>query len=179
VALAPFEFTQAIAFVNLQGAAYTGGTPGVAPGAWTSPSFVQDFTPDFANLQFGTNGAAVAPGSHLAVVTGEFGSAGIGLLQLPTTIAPAATPSAVDWVSANVPNDPSAAPWAMGRDPHTVTAYVSPNGGKAYAVISNQARTFLVKVDMAMLLAAPRLPGTHTADSTTAAYAASFTFVAQ
>jgi len=67
----------------------------------------------------------------------------------------------------------------MGLDPHTVTAYVSPNGGKAYAVISNQARTFLVKVDMAMLLAAPRLPGTHTADSTTAAYAASFTFVAQ
>jgi hypothetical protein len=179
VALAPFEFTQAIAFVNLQGATFTGGTPGVAPGTWTSPSFVQDFTPDFANLQFGTNGAAVAPGSHLAVVTGEFGSAGIGVLQLPTTIAPAATPSAVDWVSANVPNDPSATPWAMGRDPHTVTAYVSPNGGKAYAVISNQARTFLVKVDMAMLLAAPRLPGTHTADSTTAAYAASFTFVAQ
>jgi hypothetical protein len=60
-----------------------------------------------------------------------------------------------------------------------VTAYTSPNGGKASALMSNVERTYLVKVDMAALLAAPRLPGTHKADPGAAAYAAAFTFIAQ
>lgn len=181
VALAPFEFAQSVAFVNLTGATYTGGSPGVSPGTWTAPTNVQSFAPDFTNLSAGASGSAVAPGSHFAVITGEFGGAGFGVLQLPSTVTATTIPAAVDWVSANVPNTPPplAIPWSMGLDPHTVTAYVSPNDNKAYALMSNIERTFLVKVDMAMLLAAPRLAGTHTADPTTAAYAASFTFVAQ
>jgi hypothetical protein len=181
LALAPFEFTQSIGFANLSTGAVTfaGGVADTAPGTWTAPINVQNFAPDFDNLIFGTNGSAVAPGSHMAVITGEFGGAAFGLLQLPATVTPATVPAATDWVSANVPDPAPAVAWSMGKDPHTVTAYTSPNGGKAYALMSNVERTYLVKVDMAALLAAPRLAGTHRADPGTAAYAAAFTFIAQ
>ena len=156
----PVPTIQKLAFVNLSAPTLTPGSPG----SWSAPTNVQDFSPDFVNLTFGTNGLAVAPGSHLAVVAGEFGGAGFAVIQLPATVTPATVPAATDWVSANVPNDPSTAPWSMGFDPHTVTAYVSPNGGTAFALMTNAARTFLVKIDMALLLSAPRLPGTHTAN---------------
>jgi hypothetical protein len=69
----------------------------------------------------------------------------------------------VDWVSFTVPNDPSGAAWAEGDDPHTVTAYVSPNTGKAFGVLGNLSfsattfgPTFLAIVDLQGLLNAPR-----------------------
>jgi len=180
IALAPIEFTQKVAFANLTGATLSGGVPGVSPGTWSAPTNVQDFSPDFSNLAAGNSGSAVAPGSHLAVIAGEFGGVGFGVLQLQTVVTPTTIPAATDWVSANVPDIPTTppTPWTMGLDPHTVTAYVSPNNGKAYALMTNIERTYLVKVDMALLLSAPRLLGTHTANPLTIP-AGTFTFIAQ
>jgi len=175
IALAPGEFSQSVAFVNLAGATFTSGSPGT----WSAPTNVQNFSPDFANFFFGgPSGSAVAPGAHLAIVTDEAGGSAVGVLQLPSTIGTTDTPAATDWVSADVPSPDGVNPWMMGLDPHTVTVYVSPNNGKAYALLSNIARTFLVKIDMALLLTAPRLSGTHTANPSTIP-AGTFTFIAQ
>jgi hypothetical protein len=173
IALAPLEFTTMVFFVNLQGVTFTAGSPGT----WTGPTNLQDLGPDFSTLVAGNSGSAVAPGSHLAVIAGEFGGSSFGVLQLQTAVTPATVPAATDWVEADVPNDPSGFPWAMGTDPHTVTAFVSPNDGKAYALMSNNARTFLVKVDMAALLGAPRLTA-HKANPATIP-AGTFTFIPQ
>ena len=107
--------------------------------------------PDFSSfLSAGISGIAVAPGSHLAGVPA---TSGVG------------TPSAVDYVAAMMPNDPSGAPWDMGLDPHTMTAYTSPNSGKAILAISNLTRTYLALVDMQKLLDPMlRTPGTNTVD---------------
>jgi len=59
----------------------------------------------------------------------------------------------------------------MGCDPHTVTAYVSPNSGKAIGVVTDYSYTsckssgspqYLGLIDLAGVLKAPRTPGTHT-----------------
>jgi hypothetical protein len=113
-------------------------------------------------LSEGTNGIAVAPGTHVAVVAGEFGGAGFGAVRLPASSG-SGTPTVVDYVAANIPNDPSGRAWLMGLDPHTLTAYKSPNSGKPIAVITNDIRTFVALVDLEGLLAAPRDPGTHKA----------------
>ncbi len=82
--------------------------------------------PTTGGLAAGTNGIAVAPGTHLGIVTGEFGGNVEGVIQLPSTSG-SGTPAVVDYVAFTVPNTPADAPWAEGFDPHTVTAYVSPN----------------------------------------------------
>jgi hypothetical protein len=130
-------------------------------GMWNAPSQSQ-YLPELAyNLTNGPNGIAIAQGTHLGVVTGEFCcGAGFGVIQLPSTSG-SGTPAIVDWVEANLPNDPSSASWVNGEEPHTVTAYVSPNTGKALAVIGNDSRTYIALIDMQALLSAPRQPGTH------------------
>jgi hypothetical protein len=161
IAAAPGEFSSFIVITDLSQAVYTPG----APGTWSAPTTVQDF-PDFLSFTAaGVSGMAVAPGSHLAGVTDEFGGPAFGVVQLPAT-GGAGAPVAVDYVAASMPNDPSGAAWDMGLDPHTVTAYTSPNTGKATLAISNLARTYLALVDMQALLAAPRTPGTNTVDPT-------------
>jgi hypothetical protein len=101
---------------------------------------------------------AVAPGTHLAVVSSKGddvkdyeGNTGFGVIQLPATSG-VGIPSIVDWVEAYIPDLPDGSEWAMGDDPHTVTAYVSPNNGRAYAVIDNESNTALAVVDMQALL---------------------------
>ena len=161
IAAAPAEFTSFIVLTDLSQAAYTPGSPGT----WSAPTTIQNF-PDFASFTAaGISGMAIAPGSHLAGVTDEFGGPAFGVVRLPAT-GGAGAPVAPDYVAASMPNDPSGAPWSMGLDPHTVTAYTSPNSGKAILAISNVARTYLALVDMQALLAAPRLPGTNTVDQT-------------
>lgn len=161
VALSSDEFTGNIFIADLTQATFTSGTPA---GTWSAPSQLQSL-PEFINLSAGTSGLAVAPGTHLAVVTGEFGASDFGGLQLPATSG-TGTPAVVDYVAANVPNDPSGNPWQMGLDPHTVTAYVSPANGKGYALIANTpSPTYLAVVDIQALLAAPR-SGAHTVDPT-------------
>lgn len=131
VALATDEGTGNVFFADLTQAVFTPGSPGT----WTAPSNLQNF-PEFADFSAGTNGIAVAPGTHLAIVTGEFGGDLEGVVQLPATSG-TGTPAAVDWVAFNVPAQPDEATWLQGFDPHTVTAYVSPNSGKAFAVLGN------------------------------------------
>lgn len=77
------------------------------------------------------------------------------------------TPALADWVAASLPNTPDAKPWAMGDDPHTLTAYTSPTSGKQYAIFEddvnqNGTRTFLAVVDLQALLLLPRTTA-HTA----------------
>ena len=176
IAVAPGEFSQSIVLANLSGATYAPGSPGT----WSAPTFIQDFSPDFANLAAGASGLAVAPGSHLAIIAGEFGGAGFGAIQLPSSISTVGVPAATDWVSANMPNPREGTPWSMGLDPHTVTAYVSPGSGKALGLMTNIERTFLAQVDLAALLAAPRVAGTHTVDPTVDLVGSGIvTFVAQ
>src|SRR5262249_17012920 len=102
------------------------------------------------------------PGTHLGIVTGEFGGNLQGVIQLPATSG-SGIPAVVDWVSFTVPNDPSGAIWSQGDDPHTVTAYVRPNSGKPFEVLRNLSfssttfgPTFVAVVDLQGLLNAPR-----------------------
>jgi hypothetical protein len=88
-------------------------TPG-SPGTWSAPSQLQTLS-DFASpaLSFGPPGLAVATGSHIAIVTGEFGGSGFGAIQLPSTSG-SGTPSISDWVECNILNDPKGNPGAWG-----------------------------------------------------------------
>lgn len=110
-------------------------TPG--SGSWTVGT-AQSFPnlSEFESYVPGVTGIAVAPGSHLAIVTGEFGGNQFGVLKLPETSGTGA-PNLVDHVSATLPALPGGVVWSQGLDPHAITAYVSPNDGKAYGVLAN------------------------------------------
>jgi len=129
-------------------------TPG-SPGTWSAPFQYQNLFPDMGLTNAGTDGIAVAPGTHFGVVTGEFGDNVEGVFQLPSTSG-TGTPAAVDSVEFTIPKDPKGLTWAQGCDPHTVTAYVSPNTGKALAVLGNLDFSFLAVVDIEGMLKAPR-----------------------
>src|SRR5260370_36368158 len=103
------------------------------PGTWPDAASQIQPCPEFLHFAAGTAGIAVAPGTHLGIVTGEGGGNVEGVIQLPSTSG-TGTPAVVDWVAFTVPNDPSGATWSEGNDPHTVTAYVSPNSHKAVGV---------------------------------------------
>jgi hypothetical protein len=68
----------------------------------------------------------------------------------------------VDWAGASIPSTPDGNSFQNGFDPHTITAYVSPNTQKAYGLIADWATdvpTYLAVIDLKALLAAPRLAG--------------------
>jgi len=74
------------------------------------------------------------------------------------------TPALVDhaYVS-SMPLTPDGFPFSAGFDPHTLTAYTSPNTGKSSAVFVDYAPgypDYLGVVDLACVLAQPRTPGT-------------------
>jgi hypothetical protein len=187
IALSTIEGSGDLFIADLTQAKFTPGSPG----AWTdTASQIQHF-PEFRTLfpdgRFkmglfnGTSGIAVAPGTRFAVVTGEdcsFTGAVCnieGVIELPSTSG-TGTPSVVDWVAFTVPDDPSGTAWAEGGDPHTVTAYVSPNSKKAFGVLGNHSFTFLAVIDLEGLLKAPRTGG-HTV--TNPLPAALVTFIAE
>jgi len=152
IALGTDEFTGDLFIADLTQAEFTPGTPA---GTWTDAASQLVNFPEFDNLAAGTCGIAVAPGTHLAIVTGEYGGDLEGVVELPATSG-SGTPAFVDYVAFTVPGDPSDTQWAEGYDPHTVTAYVSPNSGKAYAVLENADFSYLAIVDLQALLSAPR-----------------------
>jgi hypothetical protein len=154
IALSSLEGSTSLYIADLTQAVFTAGTPGT----WTDTAAQTQNFPEFT-FAAGTNGIAVAPGSHLGIVTGEFGGNLEGVIQLPATSG-TGTPAVTDWVSFLVPNLASGSPWSEGFDPHTVTAYVSPNDGKAFGVLENGDFSFLAVVDLQGLLAAPRT-GAH------------------
>lgn len=162
IALAGIEFTGNLYIADLKQATFTSGTPGT----WAAPSQVQHF-PEFAGLAAGTSAIAVAPGStHLGIVAGEFGGNLVGAIQLPSKSG-TGTPAVVDYVAAKIPQDPAGRPFSNGFDPHTTTAYTSPNNGKAYGAAADWASgtpDYVAVIDLQALLNAPRTAGTHTVD---------------
>jgi len=159
IALSAIEFTGNLFITDLTQATFTPGSPGT----WTAPSQTTSF-PEFVNFAAGTSGIAVAPGSHLALAAGEFGGNMFGVVVLPSTSG-SGTPAFGDYVACSVPNTPDGAGWQQGLDPHTMTAYVSPNNGRALGLMANYPPpNWLALIDLAGVLSAPRLTGTHTCD---------------
>ena len=151
IALTVGEFSNTVYMADLTQAALTPG----APGSWTGP---QSLTTIIGSYSAGLSGVTVAPGTaHLATVTGEFGGSSFAVLQLPATSG-SGTPAIVDYAYV-----PCITGFSAGLDPHTVTAYTSPNDGKAYTVFaSSPPPSTLAVVDMAAVLARPRGGDGHT-----------------
>jgi hypothetical protein len=154
IAMSSYEFSDEIYITDLTQATFTSGTPGT----WTAPG--QFFNLSDSGYSAGTSGISVAPGSgHLGVVTGEFGGSAYSALQLPATSG-SGTPTLADHAYvASMPNTPDGYPFSAGYDPHTVTAYTSPNNNKSYAVFADYYfgyPTWLGVVDLACVLSQPR-----------------------
>src|ERR1017187_1453207 len=148
-------FVGALYITDLTQAVFVPGTPGT----WSAPQTSTVF-PEFANMTFGTEGLAVAPGSHLAFTAGEFGSGQppeIGVVTLPSTSG-SGTPAFGDYVAAYLPLTPDGFPFQVGYDPHTLTAYASPGGGYKGRVADwfLGFPSYVAVVDMPGLLSAPR-----------------------
>jgi hypothetical protein len=146
------QFPFAVFVTDLTQAKLTAGSPGT----WTAPAtnFVITTTYSFSAA---TDGIAAASGtSHLAIITGEFGGNTFAVLKLPSTSG-SGTPTVLDYAVAQVPSSTTCGGvFSAGFDPHTVTAYTSPNDGKAYGLMANGGATCLVRLDLAAILAAPR-----------------------
>jgi hypothetical protein len=148
IALAPGEFTNNVQLVNLNSISF--GTT-----TYTAPNSVFTVATNYS-FSAGLCGSAVAQGSgHLAVVTGEFGGNTFSVLQLPAS-ASTATPAVVDYVTAAIPDNAACGgTFSAGYDPHTVTAYTSPNDGNSYAVFAGYiggVPACLAKVNMTQLI---------------------------
>jgi hypothetical protein len=165
IALAPVEFSgpSNVFIADLTQATFTAG----APGTWMDPvgSQVQTLSESF--LTFGASGIAVAQGTHTGILSGEFSGNAITAIALPTTSG-IGTPAISDWVTCNIPTDPSGAVWNTGDDPHTLTAYQSPSSIDAIGLLANGGVgtpvTFLARVDLTQMLnptIVPRTVGGH------------------
>jgi hypothetical protein len=166
IALAPAEFSNpsSVFIADLTQAHFTPGSPS---GTWTAPSQIQ--TLDESSLAAGASGIAVAQGTHTGVVTGEFGGSAITAIKLPSTSG-SGTPAITDWVTCNIGNTPDGNTWSEGDDPHTVTAYQSPNTGNADGLFANEEASWLAKVDLTKMLdptAVPRDAAGHACTSGT------------
>lgn len=133
-----------------------------SPGTWFGPGQFVGF-PEFLYLNYatlaGTSSVAVPPGSHLAVVTSEGAGDGVAVVELPSTSG-SGTPGFGDYAVASLPRTPDGQSWSQGFDPHTITAYVSPNTGRPMAVFANASPpTWLALIDLQGLLDAPRKAG--------------------
>ncbi|BAP88765.1 uncharacterized protein E1O_16340 [Burkholderiales bacterium GJ-E10] len=155
IALAAEEFSSNVYIVDLSQAAYT---PALPAGTWTAPGNTVNVGAG-GYFSAGTSGISVAPGTgHLGIVTGEFGGNTATVFQLPST-AGTGTPGLVDFAYFTLPSTPDGTYFSAGNDPHTTTAYTSPNNGKAYGVIADWATgapAYLAIIDLKALLAAPR-----------------------
>ena len=131
VAIAPGEFSNSLYLANMNALSLTAGTPGSYTAPNTNATLVSDY-----GFAAGLSGSAVAQGSgHLAVVTGEFGGNTFAVLKLPAT-AGSGTPALVDYAVAAIPDSTACGGFVAGFDPHTITAYTSPNTGDSYAVFA-------------------------------------------
>jgi hypothetical protein len=156
IVLAPAEFSgpSNIFIADISNPAFAPFTPGT-PGTWTAPSQVQSLSESF--LSAGASGLAVAQGTHMGIVTGEFGGDVITAMLLPATSGGGVTPAISDWVSCNIGNG-----FSNGFDPHTVTAYQSPANGHAIALLANGGATTLAVVDLTNMLDSTIVPRTLT-----------------
>ena len=153
-----FQPTSQVFIADLTQATFTTGTPGT----WTAPSQLQILTE--SALSFGASASAVAQGTHIGILTGEFGDTNVTAIQLPATSG-TGTPAITDWVTCGIGSStPGGPPFADGADPHTVTAYQSPNSGDAIALLANLGATQLAAIDLTKMLnpaVVPRTAGGH------------------
>jgi len=165
IALAGVEFPEpsSVYIADLTQATFTAG----APGTWTDPVGSQVQSLSESVLFFGATSIAVAQGTHTGMLSGEFGGNAITAIALPTTSG-SGTPAISDWVTCNIPSDPSGMVWNTGDDPHTLTAYQSPSSSDAIGLLANGGGgfpvTFLARVDLAQMLnpaIVPRTVGGH------------------
>jgi hypothetical protein len=154
IVLAPAEFSgpSDVFIADISNPVFAPFTAG-SPGTWTAPSQVQTLSESF--LSAGASGLAVAQGTHMGIVTGEFGGDVITAIQLPAISGGGATPAIGDWISCNIGNG-----FSNGFDPHTVTAYRSPTTGHAIAVLANGGATSLAVVDLTNMLDSTIVPRT-------------------
>ena len=140
ITLAPYEFSNPshVLVADLNSAIFVPGSPG----SWTSLSAVNTLTE--SHLASGASGCAVAQGTHTGIITGEFGGDEITAIAMPPAPGVVILP---DWVSCTIGSG-----FSNGGDPHTVTAYRSPNNGHAYALLVNDAANTLALVDLTMML---------------------------
>jgi len=168
IALASDEFTGDLYITDLSQSVFTAPTGGVPNGTWTAPGQLVNF-PEFDFFSAGTDGISVAAGTtHLGIVSGEFGGNTFGVFQLPATSG-TGTPAFVDYAASAMPATPDGRAFSAGFDPHTITAYTSPNDGRAYGLISDWVTgvpTYVGVIDLQKLLSAPRTTGTHNVDPT-------------
>jgi len=166
IALATQEFTNNLYLVDLTQAEFFPAVPPNTAGTWTAPG--QSITLNTYSFSAGTDGISVAAGTtHLGITTGEFGGNTFAAFQLPATSG-TGTPNLVDYAGAALPNTPDGETFSAGYDPHTITAYTSPNNGKAYGLISDWVYgypTWVAVIDLQALLNAPRT-SSNTVDPT-------------
>jgi hypothetical protein len=149
VGITPGEFTNSVDLVNLNSITF-------ASPNYTAPNALATLVTLGYAFSAGLSGSAVAQGSgHLAVVTGEFGGNTFAVLKLPP--APGtAVPALVDYAVAEIPNNAvCGGAFSAGFDPHTITAYTSPNNGDSFAVFagySGSVPTCLAVVDMSTVI---------------------------
>ncbi len=151
IALAPAEGADpsSVFVTDLTEARFSSASSGATAGTWTAPS--QNQTLAESSLSAGATGIAVAQGTHIGVVTGEFGGNALTALALPTSSGKG-TPAMREWVTCSIPNTPDGNIWVEGDDPHTVAAYQSPNSGDAIGLFGNEGATWLARVDLTKLL---------------------------
>jgi hypothetical protein len=160
IALATDEFTSNLYITDLTQATFF-----TSPNTWSAPG--QFTTLNTYGLAAGTSGISVAAGTtHLGLTSGEFGGNTFVVFQLPSTSG-TGTPAFVDYAGAVMPITPDFNTFSAGYDPHTLTAYTSPNNGKAYGLMSdwNGGVHWVGVIDLQALLSAPRVPlGSNTVD---------------
>jgi hypothetical protein len=149
----PAPTSSRVYLADLTQATFTAG----APGTWsTAASQVQTLSE--AALTFGASGIAVAQGTHTGLVSGEFGGDTITAILLPATSG-SGTPAVADWVTCAIGNG-----FSNGFDPHTLTAYKSPNSSDAIGVLTDGSAATLAVVDLTKMLNpafVPRTGGGH------------------
>ncbi|MBV8906425.1 MAG: hypothetical protein JOZ22_22525 [Acidobacteriia bacterium] len=152
IALSPLEFnapTQ-VYLADLTQAHYIAGSPGT----WTAPSQVQTLSESFMiSSPTAAGPIAVAQGPHIGFLATEFGGNTITAFLLPATSG-AVTPAITDWVSCNISG------FSDGFDPHTITAYQSPNSNDAIGLLANGTATSLAVVDLTQVLNPAIVPRT-------------------
>jgi len=164
IGLSSVEFTSNVYAADLSQATLTSGSPG----SWTAPSTLFTLTGTTA-FAAGISGISVAQGSsHLAVISGEFGGNTFGVLQLQSASGSGGSaPTLPDYVSGLMPPTPDGFGFSAGCDPHTLTAYTSPNTGKAIGLYADwpsgcgATPKWIGVIDLAAALAATRTAGTH------------------
>jgi RHS repeat-associated protein len=155
IAIGSNESTSSLYLADLTQATLQPGTPGT----WTAP---QQFV-TLADWSFNTTGISVAQGSHLGIILPEGVNGRFAVLRLPDRSG-TGTPTIVDHAVGQIPG------FVGSFDPHPITAYTSPNDGKAYGVLSSGVPpTVLARVDLECILALPRVAGKHTVDGSVSA----------